>query len=72
MDAIAVESANGAFVCDQVTAPAFASAALLCGLGSDAVAWYLGVWFFEYATALTVISTVTRRTIHFRRAITPK
>src|SRR6478752_2167133 len=72
IDVIVAESASGALVCDQVMDPAFASAAVLCGLGSDAVAWYLGVWFFEYATALTVISTVTRRTIHFRRAITPK
>ena len=47
---------------------------VLTGIGesSSAVAWYFGVWFFENATALTVISTVTRRTIHFRRAITPK
>jgi len=40
--------------------------------GSDAMAWYFGVWFFEYATAATVISTVTSSTIHFRRAMTPK
>ena len=52
--------------------PAFASVVPLCGLGRDAVAWYLGVWFFEYATAATVISTVTSSTIHFRRAMTPK
>ena len=63
--------ASGAFCTDQVT-PDFE--ALLTGIGdrSSAVAWYFGVWFFEYATALTVIRTVTRSTIHFRRAMTPK
>jgi len=63
--------ASGAFCTDQVMPDLDA---LETGIGdrSSAVAWYFGVWFFENATALTVISTVTRRTIHFRRPITPK
>ena len=64
-------SASGACCTDQLI-PDFDAEATGIGDRSSAVAWYFGVWFFEYATALTVISTVTRRTIHFRRAITPK
>jgi len=54
-----------------ISARWFLPAALLVLLVVPAAAG-LGVWFFEYATAATVISTVTSSTIHFRRAMTPK